>query len=93
MSGRPSLAYGVGTGARSKPGDSHKRGGQQKVPGKPSHLRFSFLICASSGDGDLRKSPFSIYRERFLRQAQKQSLCSGLGAGGPATQGIALRYS
>jgi hypothetical protein len=26
-------------------------------------------------------------------QGQGQSLCSGLGAGGPATQGIALRYS
>jgi hypothetical protein len=29
----------------------------------------------------------------FRQQPQEQSLCSGLGAGGPATQGIALRYS
>jgi hypothetical protein len=27
------------------------------------------------------------------RQPQGQSLCNGLGAGGPATQGMALRYS
>jgi hypothetical protein len=27
------------------------------------------------------------------RQPQGQSLCNGLGAGGPATQGMAPRYS